>query len=249
MEVDWRLRRVIRQVWVFLRAHLWLCTSGYTRERSTPSGSERNTCKLSSAKISPFSIMWGQEKLQPVFKQIPVGPSFVFDATINDVVLLIDLVQQGISEKVAMFAQAMGGFFCGFIIAYIRSWRLALAMSSILPLIMITGAVMHKFMSKYMRYVLCLRAFKMIKLKVHPGRRWTTEAPLVPLLKKLFPPFGQLRHSVPRRSFPTSIIFLSQRLNWPQGSLPRGRVLVWVSSGSIIMARMLLVRQACLQRT
>lgn len=63
----------------------------------------------------------------------------------------IDLVQQGMSEKVALAISYISAFFTGFVLAYIQSWRLALAMSSILPCIAITGAVMNKFVSKYMQ--------------------------------------------------------------------------------------------------
>ncbi|KAF8506439.1 P-loop containing nucleoside triphosphate hydrolase protein [Gautieria morchelliformis] len=61
------------------------------------------------------------------------------------------LVQQGTSEKVALVVYFMGSFFCGFILAYAKSWRLALAMSSILPCIGIAGGVMNKFVSSYMQ--------------------------------------------------------------------------------------------------
>lgn len=61
------------------------------------------------------------------------------------------LVQQGISEKVALVVNFLAAFVAGFIIAYVRSWRLALAMSSILPCIAIAGGIMNKFVSKYMQ--------------------------------------------------------------------------------------------------
>ncbi|CAE6419809.1 unnamed protein product [Rhizoctonia solani] len=61
------------------------------------------------------------------------------------------LVQQGMSEKVPLIVSYLGAFFTGFILAYIRSWRLALAISSILPCIGITGALMNKFVSRYMQ--------------------------------------------------------------------------------------------------
>ncbi|PPQ91666.1 hypothetical protein CVT25_012879 [Psilocybe cyanescens] len=61
------------------------------------------------------------------------------------------LVQQGISEKVALVANFLGAFVTGFALAYARNWRLALAMSSILPCIAITGGVMNKFISGYMQ--------------------------------------------------------------------------------------------------
>lgn len=59
------------------------------------------------------------------------------------------LVQEGTSEKVALVAQYLGTFFTGFILAYVRSWRLALALSSILPVIVITGGVMMAIMTKF----------------------------------------------------------------------------------------------------
>ncbi|KXN91892.1 Leptomycin B resistance protein pmd1 [Leucoagaricus sp. SymC.cos] len=59
------------------------------------------------------------------------------------------LVQSGISEKIPMAIQFMGSFIAGIILGYTKSWRLALAMSSILPCISLTGAIMEKFMTKY----------------------------------------------------------------------------------------------------
>ncbi|KAJ7288261.1 P-loop containing nucleoside triphosphate hydrolase protein [Mycena rebaudengoi] len=60
------------------------------------------------------------------------------------------LVQQGMSEKVALVASFLGAFVAGFVVAFVRSWRLALAMSTILPCIGITGAIMNKNVSRYM---------------------------------------------------------------------------------------------------
>lgn len=62
-----------------------------------------------------------------------------------------DLVQQGISEKVALVVNFLAAFVTGFVLAYVKSWRLALALSSILPCIAITGSVMNKFISTYMQ--------------------------------------------------------------------------------------------------
>ncbi|KIK53745.1 hypothetical protein GYMLUDRAFT_925139 [Collybiopsis luxurians FD-317 M1] len=59
------------------------------------------------------------------------------------------LVQQGISEKVALVVSCLGSFFTGFIVAYARNWRLALAMSSLLPCIAIAGGVVTGLASKY----------------------------------------------------------------------------------------------------
>ncbi|TCD61612.1 GTPase-activating protein [Steccherinum ochraceum] len=61
------------------------------------------------------------------------------------------LVQQGISEKVALVVNFLAAFVTGFVLAYIRSWRLALALSSILPCIAITGGIMNKMISALMQ--------------------------------------------------------------------------------------------------
>lgn len=65
--------------------------------------------------------------------------------------LYADLVQQGISEKVALVVNFLAAFVTGFVLAYSRSWRLALAMTSMLPCIVVTGGVMNRFISKYMQ--------------------------------------------------------------------------------------------------
>jgi len=62
-----------------------------------------------------------------------------------------DLVQQGISEKVALIVTFLGAFVTGFILAYTQQWRLALALSAMLPTIGITGGIMNKFISAYMQ--------------------------------------------------------------------------------------------------
>lgn len=62
-------------------------------------------------------------------------------------------MQQGTSEKVALIVNFLAAFITGFALAYAKSWRLALALSSILPCISLTGAVMNKFISAYMQYV------------------------------------------------------------------------------------------------
>ncbi|KAF9242527.1 P-loop containing nucleoside triphosphate hydrolase protein [Melanogaster broomeanus] len=61
------------------------------------------------------------------------------------------LVQQGMSEKVALVVNLLGAFVAGFLLAYARNWRLALAMTSMVPCIAIAGVVMNHFVSKYMQ--------------------------------------------------------------------------------------------------
>ena len=86
------------------------------------------------------------------FKRIPVS-SIILPATQDFNTLFPDLVQQGISEKVAMVINFFAAFVTGFVLAYATSWRLALAMSAMLPCIGITGAFMTKFLSGYKQYV------------------------------------------------------------------------------------------------
>ncbi|KAI0284634.1 P-loop containing nucleoside triphosphate hydrolase protein [Russula aff. rugulosa BPL654] len=61
------------------------------------------------------------------------------------------LVQQGLSEKVPLVVGFFSAFVTGFVLAYIRNWRLALAMSSMVPCIAISGGLMNKFIIKYIQ--------------------------------------------------------------------------------------------------
>ncbi|QRV90352.1 ABC transporter transmembrane region [Ceratobasidium sp. AG-Ba] len=61
------------------------------------------------------------------------------------------LVQQGISEKVPLIVSYISAFLTGYILAYIRCWQLALACSSMLPGIAVTGGTVQKFVSRYMQ--------------------------------------------------------------------------------------------------
>lgn len=49
----------------------------------------------------------------------------------------------------AIAASYLSSFFAGYIVAYVRSWRLALAMSSILPCTIIATTLFGKVFSKY----------------------------------------------------------------------------------------------------
>ncbi|KAJ6494248.1 multidrug resistance protein 1 [Mycena sanguinolenta] len=59
------------------------------------------------------------------------------------------LVQQGISEKVALSIFCVAGFISGFVLAFVRSWRLALVLATMLPALSIVGSLMGKFVSRY----------------------------------------------------------------------------------------------------
>ncbi|KAH7103350.1 multidrug resistance protein 1 [Auriculariales sp. MPI-PUGE-AT-0066] len=61
------------------------------------------------------------------------------------------LVQQGISEKVALATSFIAAFLTGFILAYTQSWKLSLALSSIFPMIMASGIAMNIFVGKFQK--------------------------------------------------------------------------------------------------
>jgi len=60
----------------------------------------------------------------------------------------IQLIQEGISDKIPMSVMFLATFVTGFVVAYIRSWKLALSMTSIIPCVMISGSVMNVFIAK-----------------------------------------------------------------------------------------------------
>ncbi|KIL58420.1 hypothetical protein M378DRAFT_27545 [Amanita muscaria Koide BX008] len=64
------------------------------------------------------------------------------------------LVQQGISEKVAIIVNLTAAFIAGFVLAFARSWKLALALSSMFPCIAIAGTVGNNAQSKYIQLAL-----------------------------------------------------------------------------------------------
>ncbi|WFD21498.1 ABC-type xenobiotic transporter [Malassezia equina] len=61
----------------------------------------------------------------------------------------IQLIQDGISDKLPLMMAFISTFIAGFVVAYVRSWKLALVMTSILPCIVGAAIVMNKFVSKY----------------------------------------------------------------------------------------------------
>ncbi|WFD35699.1 ABC-type xenobiotic transporter [Malassezia cuniculi] len=61
----------------------------------------------------------------------------------------IQLIQEGISDKLPTMMTYVSTFVAGFIVAYIRSWKLALVMTSILPCIVLTAVVLNIFVAKY----------------------------------------------------------------------------------------------------
>ncbi|KIO30809.1 hypothetical protein M407DRAFT_68753 [Tulasnella calospora MUT 4182] len=64
------------------------------------------------------------------------------------------LIQQGMSEKVPLIIMCISSFISGFAIAYARSWRLALALTSIVPCTALTGKTMISVEAKYKQLAL-----------------------------------------------------------------------------------------------
>ncbi|KXN66797.1 hypothetical protein CONCODRAFT_11285 [Conidiobolus coronatus NRRL 28638] len=60
-----------------------------------------------------------------------------------------DLVQDGISEKVALIIQDLATFISGLVIAFVKNWKLTLVTMCIVPVFVTIVAVLNKFMVKY----------------------------------------------------------------------------------------------------
>lgn len=60
------------------------------------------------------------------------------------------LVQDSISEKVGASIQSIVQFITGFVISFVKGWRLALVMLAGIPVMAITGGIMFKFVAKFM---------------------------------------------------------------------------------------------------
>ncbi|KXN72413.1 P-loop containing nucleoside triphosphate hydrolase protein [Conidiobolus coronatus NRRL 28638] len=60
-----------------------------------------------------------------------------------------DLVQEGISDKVALIVHDLATFVSGFIIAFVRNWKLTLVTMTIVPLIVIIVAMLNRFMVRF----------------------------------------------------------------------------------------------------
>lgn len=60
----------------------------------------------------------------------------------------VQMIQEGISDKIPNTCMLISTFVSGMIVAYVRSWKLTLVLSSIIPCIVITGTIMNIFVSK-----------------------------------------------------------------------------------------------------
>ena len=64
---------------------------------------------------------------------------YVPTSKLHSIINIADLVQQGMSEKVPISVSFFSAFCTGLILAYVRSWPLALALTSITPRLMIVA--------------------------------------------------------------------------------------------------------------
>ncbi|KAI9031132.1 P-loop containing nucleoside triphosphate hydrolase protein [Hyaloraphidium curvatum] len=60
----------------------------------------------------------------------------------------VNLVQEGIGEKLGVIVQSLGGFLTGFIIAFTRGWQLSLILLCVFPLIGVAGRLMAGQLTK-----------------------------------------------------------------------------------------------------
>ena len=79
--------------------------------------------------------------------------SFYDDVTAGEIATRIEidarLVQLGISEKFAFIASYSSSFVTGISIAYSKSWRLSLALSAMIPCIILVGIGIGLFGARY----------------------------------------------------------------------------------------------------
>ncbi|RKP26905.1 multidrug resistance protein [Syncephalis pseudoplumigaleata] len=59
----------------------------------------------------------------------------------------VNLVQEGISEKVGIIIQAVCTFLAGFVIAFVQGWKMALVLLCVFPVLATTGAIMGRIVT------------------------------------------------------------------------------------------------------
>ncbi|KAJ8664037.1 hypothetical protein O0I10_000315 [Lichtheimia ornata] len=59
------------------------------------------------------------------------------------------LIQDGISEKFGIFLQSIGAFITGFIVAFVKGWRLAVVILATMPVLAAVGGAIGYFITKF----------------------------------------------------------------------------------------------------
>ena len=67
----------------------------------------------------------------------------------------IEKVQSGIGDKVAVFLSYLSTFITGYIIAFSTNWKMALVVSTMLPLFVVVGAAHAKVVEINIPFHLC----------------------------------------------------------------------------------------------
>lgn len=117
---------------VFVTTYIYMAAWVYTGERLTRQIRERYLRAILRQNIAYF------DKL---------GAGEVTTRITSDT----HLIQDGISEKVAMSFSYVAQFLSAFIISFTRSWKMTLVICVIIPLTSISSAILNKFTAKYMK--------------------------------------------------------------------------------------------------
>ena len=64
----------------------------------------------------------------------------------------MDKIHDGIGDKIALLIQWVSTFFGGFIVGFVRDWRLTLLLLAFTPFLALGGAVMAKVINIYPLY-------------------------------------------------------------------------------------------------
>lgn len=60
----------------------------------------------------------------------------------------VQLIQEGISDKIPTSFMLISTFVAGLVVAFVRCWKLTLALTAIVPLVIVTGGIMNNIVSK-----------------------------------------------------------------------------------------------------
>ena len=65
----------------------------------------------------------------------------------------MDKIHDGIGDKIALLIQWVSTFFGGFIVGFVRDWRLTLLLLAFTPFLALGGAVMAKVTNRYALHI------------------------------------------------------------------------------------------------
>ncbi|KAK0548355.1 hypothetical protein OC845_003627 [Tilletia horrida] len=115
---------------MFAATYIYMATWVYTGEKITKRIRERYLAAILRQEVAYFDSLGAGEITTRISSDIA-------------------LIQEGISDKIPSSLMFLATFFAGFIVAYVRSWKLALTMTSTIPCVMISGSVMNVFIGRW----------------------------------------------------------------------------------------------------